>query len=195
MSIGATTVSVPAQATVEPVDEATVTISFHATAPSVSLRVEGASMLIAGRVVGEEAILSRPIAVGADAQKRPLSFTGEGPDYRLEVPDGGATVTLYAGTKLVEGAEWESEERVFVYPTKLGRSLAPGDPLSAAALAPELMREVIALHPSRAAQLNSPSSLNQLACHMVGAPDKASWNLETDRPDKGLIGFMRDRCN
>ena len=65
------------------------------------------------------------------------------------------------------------------------RPVSPSGPLA----------EVVAAHPDREDLLSTPSAMNQLACHLVGAPEKESWNLETDRPDKGLVGFMVDKCN
>jgi hypothetical protein len=36
---------------------------------------------------------------------------------------------------------------------------------------------------------------DQLACHALGAPDKATWNLEPWRPDVGLLLIMAAGCN
>ncbi|WP_199731943.1 DUF2599 domain-containing protein [Cellulomonas triticagri] len=36
---------------------------------------------------------------------------------------------------------------------------------------------------------------DQLTCHVIGAPDKASWNLEPWRPDVGLLDTLAARCN
>ncbi len=36
---------------------------------------------------------------------------------------------------------------------------------------------------------------DQLECHAIGAPDKATWNLELWRPDVGLVATMAARCN
>lgn len=36
---------------------------------------------------------------------------------------------------------------------------------------------------------------HQFQCHTIGALDKDTWNLETWRPDVGLIGFMAEKCN
>lgn len=41
----------------------------------------------------------------------------------------------------------------------------------------------------------SDTMRDQLTCHHLGAPDKASWNLEPWRPDVGIIGTVAARCN
>ena len=44
-------------------------------------------------------------------------------------------------------------------------------------------------------EADTPAMRDQLLCHMIGAPAKATWNLEPWRPDVGLIEVMRARCN
>jgi hypothetical protein len=36
---------------------------------------------------------------------------------------------------------------------------------------------------------------DQLTCHLIGAPDKATWNLEPWRPDVGLLETIAALCN
>ncbi|MCG7287724.1 DUF2599 domain-containing protein, partial [Cellulomonas sp. ACRRI] len=36
---------------------------------------------------------------------------------------------------------------------------------------------------------------DQLTCHLIGAPDKATWNLEPWRPDVGLLATIGALCN
>ena len=36
---------------------------------------------------------------------------------------------------------------------------------------------------------------DQLTCHLIGAPDKATWNLEPWRPDVGLLETIGALCN
>ena len=36
---------------------------------------------------------------------------------------------------------------------------------------------------------------DQLACHAVGAPDKAAWNLVPWRPDVGTVAAFAAACN
>ena len=44
-------------------------------------------------------------------------------------------------------------------------------------------------------EVDSPGMYDQLVCHAIGAPDKATWNLEPWRPDVGLVAVMAARCN
>lgn len=44
-------------------------------------------------------------------------------------------------------------------------------------------------------ETDSDTMRDQLACHHLGAPDKASWNLEPWRPDVGMFGTIAARCN
>ncbi|GAB3158919.1 hypothetical protein GCM10027059_04420 [Myceligenerans halotolerans] len=44
-------------------------------------------------------------------------------------------------------------------------------------------------------EADSDTMRDQLACHHLGAPDKASWNLEPWRPDVGMFGTIAARCN
>lgn len=41
----------------------------------------------------------------------------------------------------------------------------------------------------------APGMRDQLGCHALGAPDKASWNLEPWRPDVGFVATLTARCN
>jgi hypothetical protein len=51
--------------------------------------------------------------------------------------------------------------------------------------------ELEALYPAA----GTASMRNQLLCHMIGARDKATWNLEPWRPDVGLQAVLEARCN
>ncbi|CPU68017.1 Protein of uncharacterised function (DUF2599) [Mycobacteroides abscessus] len=51
--------------------------------------------------------------------------------------------------------------------------------------------QVVAAEP----EADTPTMHDQLVCHAVGAPDKATWNLEPWRPDVGLLATMSARCN
>jgi hypothetical protein len=55
----------------------------------------------------------------------------------------------------------------------------------------QLWAELIAAEPDAA----SPGMYNQLACHALGAPDKATWNLEPWRPDVGFLATVTAACN
>jgi len=51
--------------------------------------------------------------------------------------------------------------------------------------------ELIALTP----EANVPGMRDQLACHMIGAPSKETWNLEPWRPAVGLRETLATACN
>ncbi|WP_216093378.1 DUF2599 domain-containing protein [Cellulosimicrobium cellulans] len=42
---------------------------------------------------------------------------------------------------------------------------------------------------------DAPGMRDQLVCHALGAPDKATWNLEPWRPDVGLVAVLAAHCN
>jgi hypothetical protein len=99
--------------------------------------------------------------------------------------DVGAGVWLAAG--MVEDLDWGEREG--------GRSLAVtpsawarAGGLAAGELVPD---QVVAAEP----EAGSPTMLDQLACHQLGAPDKATWNLEPWRPDVGQLDMIVARCN
>ena len=48
---------------------------------------------------------------------------------------------------------------------------------------------------ARVPDANSPSMRAQLECHQLGAPDKATWNLEPWRPDVSAVDMIAARCN
>jgi len=92
----------------------------------------------------------------------------------------------FAGTA-VERVDWGDREG--------GRSLAVTPSAWAREgtdAARELIRDqLVAAEP----EAGSATMLDQLRCHEIGAPDKATWNLEPWRPDVGLSGMIRALCN
>ncbi|MGO1180564.1 DUF2599 domain-containing protein, partial [Cellulosimicrobium funkei] len=109
--------------------------------------------------------------------------------------DGAATtddaaawdVVVPLGTRAVRSTDWGEREG--------GRSLAV-DPTAWARAAGQAGRElvwaqVVAAEP----EADTSTMHDQLVCHAVGAPDKATWNLEPWRPDVGLLATMSARCN
>lgn len=96
-------------------------------------------------------------------------------------------VVVPLGTRAVRSTDWGEREG--------GRSLAV-DPTAWARGAGQAGRElvwaqVVAAEP----EADTPTMHDQLVCHAVGAPDKATWNLEPWRPDVGLLATMSARCN
>ena len=103
-----------------------------------------------------------------------------GPARRGRRPRGSRPVA-------VESAVWGEAEG--------GRSLAvtPSAWARARGRAAQegLWAQVVALAPDA----DTPGMQAQLECHELGAPDKATWNLEPWRPDVDAIDMIRERCN
>jgi hypothetical protein len=109
-------------------------------------------------------------------------------DGTVEDPPGGTVSATFAGSA-VRDATWRdlAEEG--------GRSLAvvPADWARAGGLAAEELAwaQLTAQQPGA----DVPTVRDQLTCHLIGAPDKASWNLEPWRPDVGLLRMIGALCN
>lgn len=102
-------------------------------------------------------------------------------------PTGPLQVTFVVGTQAIDSATWGENEG--------GRSLAvdPADWARHAGQAGvDLIRtQLVAAEPDA----GSTTMGDQLVCHAVGAPDKATWNLEPWRPEVGLILTATAQCN
>ncbi|QTE29329.1 DUF2599 domain-containing protein [Pengzhenrongella sicca] len=100
-------------------------------------------------------------------------------------PAGTATVTF--GASALVSADWGEREG--------GRSLAvvPAGWVRAGSMAAQeaLWAAVVAAEP----EADSASMRDQLDCHALGAPDKASWNLEPWRPEVDSLTMLAARCN
>ncbi|WP_456820135.1 DUF2599 domain-containing protein [Cellulomonas sp. URHB0016] len=106
----------------------------------------------------------------------------------LVTPVPGSTpVELWVATVAVESAAWGEREG--------GTSLAvtPSAWARAGGLAAEaaVAEQLVALEPEAA----TATMQAQLECHELGAPDKATWNLEPWRPDVGPLDMIAARCN
>lgn len=198
VEVGGVAVQIAAGSTVTVAADGTATIVSPVAAgvvPRVGLP-EGAFDLVWGRIrLRDGSFLTRPTALGDDGRITVAPFVVDGAGATMPSASGAESVTFLAGTRLVASSRWESESRILITPTRLARDLAPGDILAAEALAPEVMAQVIAQQGPRAADLGTATAENQLACHMIGARNKETWNLELDRTDKGLAGFIGSRCN
>jgi hypothetical protein len=105
------------------------------------------------------------------------------------VGDGAAAwdVVVSLGTQAVRSTDWGEREG--------GRSLAV-DPTAWARAAGRAGQELVwAQLVAAEPEADIPTMHDQLVCHAVGAPDKATWNLEPWRPDVGLLATMAARCN
>lgn len=105
----------------------------------------------------------------------------------LRLTPVAGTVTLWAGTGEPRSARWGTHDG--------GRSLAV-DPSTWArdagtAGAEATWAAVVRAHPDAA----TSGMHDQLTCHAIGAPHKATWNLEPWRPDVGLLATIAARCN
>jgi hypothetical protein len=102
-------------------------------------------------------------------------------------PTGPLQVTFVAGTQAIDSATWGENEG--------GRSLAV-DPTDWARHAGQAGVDLIRTQLVAAEPDAGTSTMgDQLVCHAVGAPDKATWNLEPWRPDVGLILTATAQCN
>lgn len=119
-----------------------------------------------------------------------LSPTGSGRLARegdvLELR-GGPGAGAWLATRMVEDLAWGDREggrSLAVTPSAWARTGG----LAADELVPD---QVVAAEP----EAGSATMLAQLACHQLGAPDKATWNLEPWRPDVGPVDMIVARCN
>lgn len=110
-------------------------------------------------------------------------------------PAPGARLTLWAGTSLVDEVRVSAERgepRYLVRPSSFGRQAArqgAGDLWRR-----EGWRQAVELAPGLA---ETESLRQQFDCHVLGAAEKESWNLEAFRPAKAdwLVDALRHRCN
>jgi len=109
-----------------------------------------------------------------------------------QVRDHGSLPTLPDATAtcpppLILSAEWGNHDG--------GNSLAvrPSDCVRTSGLAmPDAVWNALVAADSSA---NAPGMRDQLLCHMVGAQEKPTWNLEPWRPQVGLAQTMLAFCN
>nr|WP_277344787.1 DUF2599 domain-containing protein [Cellulomonas sp. IC4_254] len=101
---------------------------------------------------------------------------------------GGTVTATFAATAVLD-ATWRD------LADEGGRSLAvePAAWARRGSLAAEeaVWSALVAAEPEADAQ----NVRDQLTCHLIGAPDKATWNLEPWRPDVGLLETIAALCN
>jgi hypothetical protein len=142
---------------------------------SVVLRADG--VFVAGLTgVGADGGFAPVATVRADGL---LAWTG----------DAGSSAAVTLATAAVRDATWADRD------DEGGRSLqvVPTTWARTGGLAAEegVWAQLVALEP----EADSQAMHDQLTCHTIGAPDKASWNLEPWRPDVGLLATLAARCN
>lgn len=133
------------------------------------------------------------LAVGGlvvtDAAGLPTQVDAVAPDL-MRLGAGGTAAagpTGRLGTTGVASLDWGEREggrSLAVEPTPWAR--AGGE--AAVAL---IRQEMVAASP----EADSPTMLDQLTCHALGARDKDTWNLEPWRADVGLLAVLAARCN
>lgn len=120
------------------------------------------------------------------------SSTGSTPTLLLDLGSADAAafplvVTTHLGTSVVASTAWGDREggrSLAVTPTDWGR-------VSGATGAASAWADLLAADPSA----DTPGMEKQLQCHLLGARDKATWNLEPWRPDVSLVEYALARCN
>lgn len=109
------------------------------------------------------------------------------PVSSLPGEDPTTQVSLWIADRAIASAGWSEREG--------GRSLAvvPTDWTRAGG---EAARQLASMQLAAAEpEADTATMLDQLTCHMLGTPDKASWNLEPWRPDVGLLAVLTAQCN
>lgn len=129
---------------------------------------------------------------GSQPRVRWLAADDGGPRLDLDLGDVDPTafplvVTTHLGTSVVASTSWGDREggrSIAVTPTDWGR--VSGATGSAFAWA-----DLLAADPTA----DTPGMEEQLQCHLLGAREKATWNLEPWRPDVSLVEYALARCN
>lgn len=142
---------------------------------SVVLADEGGVVVGGLRVTDAAGLPTRVEVVEPDLVLLPAGATeAAGPTGRL-----GTT-----GIASLDWGEREGGRSLAVEPTAWART--GGE--AAVAL---IRQEMVTASP----EADSPTMLDQLTCHALGARDKDTWNLEPWRPDVGLLAVLAARCN
>lgn len=189
LSSGAVTVLVAAPAAeVTPQDDGSARLSV----PSGEARLaapEGMTLtaLSDGSAVVRDA--AGAFAAGLTTEPGGVQLTQLGPEVvRLtaaEATPGPAGVWL--ATVTVDSAVWAEAEG--------GRSLAVTPSAWARARSLAAQEGLWAQLVTQAPDADTPGMQDQLECHELGAPDKATWNLEPWRPDVDGLEMIAARCN
>lgn len=159
-----------------------------AGAPEIALRSGGRFEV---RPDGSVTVLVDEAAVGGLAASRGALVAVDDTHLALQPrPTASAEpapLEATLGTTAVAGADWGEREggrSLAVTPTAWARG-------AGRAGADVAWSELTAGDP----EVDSPTMRDQLECHALGAPDKATWNLEPWRPDVGLLATLAARCN
>ena len=114
------------------------------------------------------------------------------PEILRQVREHGSLPTMPTANPncpepLILSAEWGNHDG--------GRSIAvePSDCVRSSGLA--IRDDVWATLVNNVPETNVPGMRDQLICHMIGAQDKPTWNLEPWRPNVGLQSTILALCN
>jgi hypothetical protein len=150
---------------------------------AVELLADASAVL---RDAGGAVVTALGRATGADGAAAAWRVEGDLLVLHVGAAAGGP-VSFEVGAAALESATWGEAEG--------GRSLAvvPAPWVRGGSLAAQeaLASQLEAAEPEAA----TPSMRAQLWCHVLGAPDKASWNLEPWRPEVGTGTLIATRCN
>lgn len=123
-----------------------------------------------------------------------LDLVPEGTDGSADGRDGAdpavaypLTVEVYLGRDVVSGVEWGQREggrSLAVTPTAWGRASGTTGRTYG-------WDDVVRLEPSA----DTTVMRNQFLCHVDGARQKDTWNLEPWRPDISFFRYLLARCN
>ncbi len=124
-------------------------------------------------------------------QRASLEAWGDGVKLTVDRAPGSdgrpeATVQLWFTDEAVTDLDWGEREG--------GRSLAV-TPSAWARARSDAAEELVWAAVSEEDGADGDGMRDQLLCHLIGAPDKDTWNLEPWRPDVGLAGVIAARCN
>ena len=164
-----------------PTETASVVVLAAPADATLALQDDGSFVVLGadGAFLGGAA---RPVTT-SDAG--PVTVTPAGGDLLRATADGALEVRV--GGRALAGAQWGEREG--------GRSLAvaptPWARRSGQAGQVGVWSELVAAVP----EADTPVMRDQLTCHVLGAPDKETWNLEPWRPDVGLLGVLAAACN
>lgn len=152
-----------------------------------------------GQLVGG---VAPPWAFDAAGVPVPTHFEVAGTSFTQVVEHrvSGTTYPVVAdpflGVAMVSSYRWESSTRILVTPTAWARAVYPGNIAGAPLAGNPGFDELRAKQTSTTYRNRLGSSArNQYICHVAAAPLKATWNLETNRADKGYLGFIASACN
>lgn len=181
--------------TVQPLDSAAVATATPVEDGTVRLSVSAGDAILTGPPETAFRALDDGTAVvedGAGTFVTGLSVDGPGIRMVQETPGsvrltGVAPLGIWVSSVAVQDAVWgqnEGGQSLAVTPSAWARA-------GGSAASTGLWSQLVVREPDA----DTPSMRAQLECHELGAPDKATWNLEPWRPDVSTLEMISARCN